>query len=44
MNELEEDKIIIDIDNKINSNIITQEDAKKQLDTFMSFYRNWKRI
>ena len=38
MNELEEDEIIIDIDNKINSNIITQEDAKKQLDTFMSFY------
>jgi hypothetical protein len=38
MNDLEEDEIIIDMDSKINNNLITKTDVKKQLETFMSFY------
>jgi hypothetical protein len=38
MNDLEEDEIIIDMDSKINNNSITKIDAKKQLETFISFY------
>ena len=38
MDKIEEEEIIIDIDNKINNNLITKTDAKKQLEIFMSFY------
>jgi len=43
MDELEEDNIIIDIDSKINNNLITKEAAKKQLNTFMSLYTGTNR-
>jgi hypothetical protein len=43
MNDLEEDEIIIDMDSKINNNIITTTDAKKQLETFISFYTGTNR-
>ena len=43
MDDLEEDVIIDDIDSKINNNIITKEVAKKQLNTFMSFYTGTNR-
>ena len=43
MDELEEDEIIIDIDSKINNDLITKEAAKKQLNTFMSFYTGTNR-
>ena len=43
MDELEEGEIIIDTDSKINNNLITKEVAKKQLNTFMSFYTGTNR-